>query len=262
MTIPATPELKGVANFRDFGLYSGSRGPMRRAVHFRSGHLSQATFGDLDQLSRLGLGWVVDLRRTNERESQPSPWGHGLSPAVVTNDLGLAAQAPHLAFLATVESMTPQAAQTYLRTAYRSWPYEARHVDLYRRWFQVLATAEPSQAVLVHCAAGKDRTGLIVALTQRLAGVHDDDILVDYLATNRQGRIDERLEKHLSRISIAFGKSLDLDTGRMLLTAREDYLAAAFSEMDARDGSPEAYVRDVLGVCDDLRDRVIERLLA
>ncbi|MDB5420266.1 MAG: protein tyrosine/serine phosphatase, partial [Brevundimonas sp.] len=125
MTGPIT--LNGVANFRDFGGYSGARGPLRRGRHFRSGHLAFAKDEDLAVLESLDLRTVVDLRRLNEREKQPSRWTTTLDPVVVSNDLGFAAEAPHVAYLASVETMTPDAARTYLLTGYRSWPYEERH---------------------------------------------------------------------------------------------------------------------------------------
>ena len=49
------------------------------------------------------------------------------------------------------------------------------------------------RAVLVHCAAGKDRTGILAALTHHVAGVHPDDITADYLLTNDPERLARRL---------------------------------------------------------------------
>ena len=69
---------------------------------------------------------------------------------------------------------------------YRDAPFQDRHIDLFRRYFQALAEAEGP--VLIHCAAGKDRTGLLAALTHHLMGVERDDIFADYLLTNALAR--------------------------------------------------------------------------
>ena len=58
----------------------------------------------------------------------------------------------------------------YLLAYYRDAPFEARHLDLFGRYFRALAQVEG--AFLIHCAAGKDRTGILAALTQHLAGVN------------------------------------------------------------------------------------------
>ena len=65
----------------------------------------------------------------------------------------------------------------------------------FRRYFQALAAAEGP--VLIHCAAGKDRTGILAALTHHLVGVHADDIVADYLLTNDLLAIDRRIPLHL-----------------------------------------------------------------
>ena len=60
---------------------------------------------------------------------------------------------------------------------------EARHIDLFSRYFHALA--EAPGPVLIHCAGGKDRTGILAALTHHIAGVMRQDIVEDYLHTNR-----------------------------------------------------------------------------
>src|SRR5690606_16029481 len=78
-------------------------------------------------------------------------------------------------------------------TFYRSAPFEDAYLDLFARYFRALAEADG--AVLVHCAAGKDRTGMLCALTHHIAGVHQDDIAADYLLTNDEARIERRIPR-------------------------------------------------------------------
>jgi protein-tyrosine phosphatase len=65
---------------------------------------------------------------------------------------------------------------------YGEMPFAPSHLDLFAQYFQVLA--ESDRPVLIHCAAGKDRTGMLAALTHHLLGVSRDDLLADYLLTN------------------------------------------------------------------------------
>ena len=78
----------------------------------------------------------------------------------------------------------------YLLDYYTAAPFAPRHLDLFSRYFRALAEAEGP--VLIHCAAGKDRTGVLAALTHSLAGVHRDDMLADYLLTNDPVRMAAR----------------------------------------------------------------------
>ena len=76
--------------------------------------------------------------------------------------------------------MKAESYRQFLLRYYEEAPHLPRLVDLFTRYFETLATSDG--AVIVHCAAGKDRTGLAVALTHHIAGVHRDDIIADYLS--------------------------------------------------------------------------------
>jgi len=128
----------------------------------------------------MGLAVIVDLRRANERERDPAPrWP--FAAQVIENDLGQETLDEWADFIATSD-LTPGSFRSYMLDYYRKAPFQSRHIDLYARYFRALA--ESQGPVLVHCAAGKDRTGILCALTHHLAGVSDDDIFEDYLLTN------------------------------------------------------------------------------
>jgi protein tyrosine/serine phosphatase len=67
----------------------------------------------------------------------------------------------------------------YLMDLYCRLPFDPPYIDPFSRFFDALATT--TGPLLVHCGGGKDRTGMIVALTHRLLDVHPDDIITDYL---------------------------------------------------------------------------------
>ena len=104
----------------------------------------------------------------------------------------------------------------------------------------LLAIAENSdRPVLVHCTAGKDRTGLTVALIHSLLGVSESDMVADFETTNRAW--DGGSASHsLAHIG-------DEATRKAMLAADPEYLALAFNEIASRHGSVEAFVVKMSG---------------
>lgn len=73
--------------------------------------------------------------------------------------------------------------QEFMATNYVEMPFDIRSVTLFRRYFETLASG--NGAMLIHCAAGKDRTGILAWLTHRALGVHRDDALEDFSRATR-----------------------------------------------------------------------------
>jgi len=249
-----------IQNFRDFGGYATASGrPLRSGRLYRSANHSRATDLDLARLRELGIAVVVDLRQPREREREPSRRWEGFAAAVIENheseqhpDWESAARAaPEL----TAEWFFQDALAFYGRT-----PFEPRYVDLFSRYFRTLA--ETDGAVVVHCAAGKDRTGMICALTHHLAGVGRDDLVADYLLTNDESRLARKIEVVTPWFEKAFGRRPSDDALRVLVSVQPEYLANAFAVMEARHGSIDGYLEAVLGVDAAMRERIHERLLA
>jgi protein tyrosine/serine phosphatase len=143
---------------------------------------------------------------------------------------------------------------------YRQAPFQRRHIDLYQRYFRALAATDGP--ILVHCAAGKDRTGIICALTHHMAGVHDDDIVADYLLTNDPERLEKRLPMIRDVIRDATGRVADDAALMTAMRVEAEYLEEAFAVMREQAGSLDGYLDDVLELNADLRGRIHDRLLA
>jgi protein tyrosine/serine phosphatase len=250
--------LEGVDNFRDFGGQLGRFGRVRAGRLFRSAHWARATSGDLGRLASLDLVAVTDLRRPTERQRAPNRLPQGFRGRVIANDDGDRAEAPHVAFLRQGD-LSDAAVERFLLDYYRQSPFEARHLDLFARTFQVLAQSDG--AVLVHCTAGKDRTGLLAALVQRAAGVHRDDVLADYLATNAAMMTADRVEAARRDLMALTGAepSPIMITGFLGVETR--HLEAAFASIETRAGGLDAYLA-ALGVGPKAIDSVRARLIA
>ena len=254
-----TIKFEAIDNFRDFGGYGTACGRGLKAGQlFRSANHAYATDGDLAGLRDLGVGVIVDLRRRREREREPSRRWEGFAGAVIENDI----DGPEHDWADALKAAPSVNADWFFNDSlefYRAAPHAERMIDLFSRYFAALASTEG--AVVVHCAAGKDRTGMFCALTHHIAGVHRDDTMADYLATNDAAAIDKRVEFLGPWIRDLTGVTVD-DAGlRQAVSVNEAFLAEAFAVMVERHGSVDNYLAEALGVDAALRDRIAARIL-
>ena len=151
----------------------------------------------------------------------------------------------------------------FFRATSRGWyqrnPFEPRLIDLYARYFAALA--ETDGAVLVHCAAGKDRTGLLCALTHHLAGVHRDDLTQDFLLTNQVVLDSPQGPLVAALITRHTGRAPSDDALRTAMGVHAGDLEASFEVMEARYGSLDGYLEGALGVDAGKREAIAARLL-
>ncbi len=251
--------LEGVENFRDFGGYDTVEGRrLRRGLLFRSASHGKATDADLAAIAALNLAVVVDLRRKGERERDPSRRPAGFAGEVITNDIGEHEEDAWIAHISRSD-LTAASFRTYMFEYYRKAPFDPRHVDLYARYFMALERADGP--VLIHCAAGKDRTGLLAALTHHLAGVHPDDALADYLLTNDPDRMNRRLPQVIEAITALAGRAPSEDAVRVAMAVEAEYLATALATIAEAFGDLDSYLERGLGVDASRRDALREKLL-
>jgi protein tyrosine/serine phosphatase len=211
---------------------------------FRSAQHRDATAHDLDRVASLGLAAVIDMRGPAEREAAPCPRPENFAARIIFVDEDTIGQAPHVE--AASAATTAAEAHSRMVASYAAMPFRPTMVAILRRYFEALATTPgPS---LIHCMAGKDRTGIAVALLHEVMGVHRDDTVADYMLTNVAGRIDERIAAGARHIRAAFGESTSDEAIRVLMSVDPDYLQAAFRSIEDRHGSIFSYGRDVLGV--------------
>jgi protein-tyrosine phosphatase len=176
--------LAGCVNFRDVGGYQAEGGSVVWRRLFRSDALHELTPSDVGLLRDLGLTVVIDLRSDFERAHDgagPHPLtalGATFVHAPIINEHNGAFMADTSLTLALrYAKITEAAGQPLLDT--------------------VTAIAEAPGAVVFHCAAGKDRTGLVSAVVLGALGVDDEDVIADYAMTGRNlTAIAARLKSH------------------------------------------------------------------
>lgn len=253
--------MEGIHNFRDYGGYAARSGILRRGTLWRSGHHSEATAGDLAKVHSLGIRTVFDLRGDSERALNPCLRhdefeGHVLfHPGETAGSSGEAAHEE-----AAREVRTAAEAHAAMVRLYESMPWRPVLVGTYRLMFDALADRDG--ASLLHCLAGKDRTGLGAGLLHHLLGVHPDDAMADYLLTNSVGNIEARIAAGARHVRAGFGLRMDDAAIRTLMSVHADYLDTSLARIRERHGSIAAYARDVLGVDEVKLARIEARLVA
>jgi len=229
-SLPRQIQFEGAHNFRDLGGYPLScGGAFTPGRVYRSDHLGRLTDTDRQRLGQLGIKTVVDLRRASERAENPD-----LLRDTGINEVWLPVEAEGADVInirREVEAgrVDAQAASEFLLQANRLFVTRFSHV--YSKFLHLLL--EPHSLPLVfHCSAGKDRAGYAAALTLLVAGASKDEVMTDYLATNRCNREHRRfLMAGLPDGEGVEATRLALDA---LMQVEERYLAAAFTEIQAR----------------------------
>ena len=253
--------LEGVRNFRDFGGYEGVDGAsIRHGKLFRSGHFGEATDNDLTAIELLSITLQADLRRPDERERHGDKWPvQGVRR--LYSDLGREIDAPHINFLKQVAADGEKARQ-WMSDYYHEAPYRPALVATYTDWFDHLATLDDNEAALVNCAAGKDRTGILCALTHHTLGVSMDNIFIDYELTNTAADVESRLPEAQEYFNSMLEKNYDAEVFRPFLGVERRFLETAIASIQDRSGSIDTYLVDTLGVDEKKRETIREKLLA
>ena len=260
-------DFQSIYNFRDFGGYKGFGGRAVKAGRlFRSAHLAALNEAELDAIGQLDINLVVDLRHAPERRKQPSrfpvpvPHVHEYPDAPEAEK---AKVAPHEAFLEH-ELYSAEDAHGYMMRSYTARPHDPGFQKIFGDTLRFMASPRGDEAagVLVHCAAGKDRTGTLCALIQAVLGVSQSDILADYMMTLEAVDIDKIIEPAAATFSKRYGRQIDAEAIWPMFGVAPEFLNAALSGMMNGANSVERYVTEKIGLTpseiDHIRDRYLE----
>ncbi|MEO0551235.1 MAG: tyrosine-protein phosphatase [Pseudomonadota bacterium] len=253
--------FENIRNFRDFGNYIGHEGrTVRSGMLFRSAQFGEASEADINQLNSLNIVVQADLRRPDERERHGHRWPiEGVQ--ILSSDKGRETDAPHVNFLTQV-SVDAEQARGWMADYYRAAPYREQHVETFKDWFDALAGLDQDQAGVVNCAAGKDRTGILCALTHHVLGVSKADIFADYDLTNSAADVEKRLADMARMFNQHIGKDYPNEVYHPFVGVHEDFLTAAIESITAKSGSLDAYLIETLGVEPPQQNDIRARLLS
>jgi len=245
--LPRRLALAGCTNLRDIGGYRAADGRrVRFGQVFRAAALGGLTDEDLIALGALGLRTVVDLRGVAESGRAPSRLPDP-APDRVAIPVEPTVGASLADILATGRA-TGEHVMGLLGRAYAA--YATEKLPLFRALLELVA--EPARRpVLFHCSAGKDRTGFGTALLLLALGVGREEVVADYLATNRFWRREHALPE-----------GTDPSVAAVLGRAHAELLEAALERAMGDHADQEAFFEQALGLGPGrlaaLRDALLE----
>ena len=224
--------LAGASNFRDIGGYPARDGrTVRWRQIFRSNHLGHLTDTDIAVLRQLGVRSAFDFRGREERLSAMCVHGDITVHSLPIEPITVATLRQRMA---GGRALSADDAADVMRHSYRN--YVTHNTAAYRTLFAHLI--EDRAPLVIHCTAGKDRTGFGSALILHALGVSDEVIGEDYLLTNR----------YYKRDPAAASTDLPEDVRAVLGKVEGSFLGAAFDAVQSTYGNLDRYLSEGLGV--------------
>ncbi|OIH85238.1 hypothetical protein BLJ79_08645 [Arthrobacter sp. UCD-GKA] len=250
-TIP-TPTGIPLANLRDLGgMPVAGGGILRRNTLWRSDDVALAPAGQLRELMSLGLRTIIDLRSDPERDR--SGPGHGPGLGLLHHQLPLLHDAADPQSLAKLlaDVNTPHRVGLWYASLFRA--QSPRLIEA----MSLIAKSEGG--VLFHCAAGKDRTGILAVAILSAIGADRDAIVEDYMITQpNMVNVRSRLAA-LTRGRVGSGKGPRSAESRPIWLAHRDSIASLLTELE-HDGGPLEVLRSS-GFDQDMQNELRARLV-
>jgi len=228
------PLIEGAVNFRDVGGYPAGTGYVRHGLLYRSGMTHAISRNGLRLLrEHLGVRTVIDLRSPQEAHHEGTAPFHTVG--IVRRDIPVIPAAPP--------------AEEPRRRIVAQWSGAFDWAASYRRMLDEghaafrsvceILTEPGALPALIHCTAGRDRTGVVIALILSVLGVDDTTIAEDY------ARSGPYLLRHLHRFARLI-EPLGIETEQLAqaLATSEAAMASCLAYLRARYGSPQTYLRD------------------
>ncbi|KAH9906743.1 protein-tyrosine phosphatase-like protein [Xylariomycetidae sp. FL2044] len=234
LTNPPFVDIDGTFNTRDLGQIPNS--PIRSNFAFRSGALGRLTHVGVNVLTlRLDVKRVFDLRSPEERDKMPDPVIEGVENTWIQSTRP--ESHPDLDHFVAGEG----------EEGYREMYLEV--IDVYQdSWKAILEHVRdrPEDAFLVHCTAGRDRTGVFAGLLMKIAGASDDVIVLDWLLS-RIGTEPVRQKLLQFAMEGTFAKSTDQPGFHNLCNLRASCWKAFVDGVQEEYGGFDKFITEKLG---------------
>lgn len=240
--------FEGAPNFRDLGGHKAAHGQrVRRGRLYRSDALAQLTDADLERLAGLEIGLLYDLRCADERNRHPNRWPAGTTPETICGS-----DADELQALRVFDWRDRIDDPNFVTDSARQWMLRA-YAEMPRLFAGVLGSiidrfGEPERpAALLHCTAGKDRTGFVSAILLLGLGVSHHDVFTDYMLSARRKRPEVLLRAMLGD-ELHQLPAATLAALHTMAAVRTDYLATALRAVEHDFGEVETYLQRACGI--------------
>ena len=266
--LPGSIGLTGVKNARELGGIPAAGGKkVRHGLLLRTGALYDATEEDRRILAQdYRLAWVADFRTLKEVNARPDPAFRGASfyhlLVLDENGGGMSRAARSVAeqgrsdFAALLVEMAR--AGTFSDKSYCELLFTAWGMEAYRAFLDLALKNDGEHALLFHCTAGKDRTGIGAALLLSALGADREAVMEDFLLTNQYLAHELSLVEDYVRRSCPGGADALMPAIRATAGVDRRCLELMLEEIDQRFGSMDAFLSGPMG----FNGRELERLRA
>jgi protein-tyrosine phosphatase len=250
---PRFVPIPGSLNFRDFGGYTTSDGStVKKGKLFRCGMLTGIGKVGRDDFAALDIGVICDLRRGDEVAGAPTPTD---APFDVRVHIPIApGSSVDLRESFSNPDMNTQHRIDYMREI--TCEIARDHVVEYKLLVEHLLNTD--NGFLLHCTAGKDRTGFGAALILSALGVPEEHVFDDYLLTNSATELFAAMKP---RFQENYGGNVTEADMQAVAGVQRDYLEAAIETIHQHFGSMQGYLEEIgLGEASaaELRNKLLD----
>lgn len=236
--------LEGGVNFRDMGGYPAAGGKRVKWKHlYRSGTMTRLTNSDRTHLNERGIRTVIDFRTESEHLHEPNDWGITLGEGYWRRDHD--ETFGNWSELDPARLGTERDAEKVLEAGFRKLPEQqaAAYAEMFRR------LAAGNVPAVIHCTAGKDRTGGGAALILSVLGVPREHIVADFLLTQRAYNPQSALRQNgKPNPDPKYRKFAEMkrEVLAVFSSVRPSFIAAFLDSLEEQHGGIEGYT-DALG---------------
>ena len=233
--------LKGAPNFRDLGGYATADGRhVIRGKLFRSEGLHQLQKEDYAALHDLGIRLICDLRSDFEREKKPTVWPAHMLPTTLVMDVNADLRANNSDLYDMLRAdPTERGVQKLFDHVYRFVPEAlTKHLS---KFFNAI-TEDGHLPLILHCSAGKDRTGVLSAILLMALGVPRETVVHDYMKTNEYRDAAQLKAKVHELMEPILGAPPSAAMVDMMAGVEELYIETSLEEIETSYGSVNDYL--------------------
>ena len=224
-------------NFRQFGGQTSEfGGKVRSGRLFRAGAPIDRSLLDMHNFAL-----IADLRHSAEHAAiWPAPWNERVIPDMSSS----VSLPPHLGLMdgGWIDS---KKVRTYYVETYRTIPVDERYRFLFREFLNGLADLKNESTALVCCSAGKDRTGILIALLGHLLGVSRDDIMQDYLLSGTDPSRRKLLPLVRDNARASCGQEISDALAEKILGVAPEYLETMYDSLNESFGGVMPYLESI-----------------
>ena len=223
--------FEGCFNFRDIGGYPTKEGKkIKKGIYFRTGRQDRMSEKDLAELKNLKISTQIDLRKPEEILDQGKGPLENMGADYINIPIIPDGGSDQLSRLVGDTGISGKRYLGYLEFGPESW----------LKIFEILANKD-SLPLVLHCTAGKDRTGVSTAFLLSVLGVDRDLIEADYKLTN----LDTERQADFIENSGGFPEGVDRDAMILAAGVPEDAMAVFLDGVESRWGSVLGYLEEI-----------------